>query len=139
MANVIINELRKYFDRLTATNPICTALGTTLTSGTNLFVIIEPSNSTKCLTIIPYSGMRPDADRKKYESSVQIRLKIRDRQKGIRTMQEIINTLHGNTDLCASAKSKCFAIQSSPTVLEMYEGGQYLAYVSNFIIKHIKL
>jgi hypothetical protein len=91
------------------------------------------------LTIIPYAGSGPASDRKKYESAVQIRLKIRDRQKGIRTMQEIINTLHGNTDVCASAKSKCFAVQSSPIVLEMYEGGQYLAYISNFIVKHIKL
>lgn len=139
MANVIINEFRKYFDRLTATNPICVALGDTFTSGSNLFVIIEPSTATKCLTITPYSGSSPRADRLKYESSVQIRLKIRDRQKGIRTMQEIINTIHCNTNVCASANSKCFAVQSSPIVLEMYEGGQYLAYISNFIIKHTKL
>ena len=139
MANFLCNEVRKYLHRLTATNPICRAYGRTLVSGTNLFVIMEPSTATKCITVIPYGGGRPTPEGNRQESAVQIRLKIKDRQKGIRAMQEIINRLHGNTDVCASAKGRVYAVQSSPIPLEIYEGGEYIAYVSNFIVKHTKL
>ena len=139
MANTISNEYRKYFDRLTATSPICVSYGGVFTSGTNLFVNIEPSSATKCITVIGYGGAPPRPDNNRYESGVQIRLKIRNKEKGIRTMQEIINRLHENTDICASANSKTFAVQSSPALVDTYEGGQYVAYVANFICKHIKL
>lgn len=139
MSNTIVNEFRKYFARLTATAPICVAYGKRLTSGTDLFVIMEPSTATKCITVIPYGGGSPTPEGDRHESTVQVRLKIRDRQKGIRAMQEIINRLHGNTDVCASAKGRIYAIQSSPIVLDMYEGGEYIAYIGNFIVKHIKL
>lgn len=139
MANSIVNEFRKYFHRLTATNPVCVALGTRLRSSTNLFVLEEPSTATRCLTIIPYGGLGPTSEGDRHENNLQLRLKIRNRQKGLRTMQEIINRLHGNTDVCASAKSRVYAIQSSPIPLEVYEGGQYIAFISNFVVKHIKL
>jgi hypothetical protein len=139
MANHISNEFRKYFTRLTATAPICVSYGKRLTSGTDLFVIMEPSTATKCITVIPYGGAPPTPEGDRHESAIQIRLKIKDRQKGIRTMQQIINTLHGNTDVCASAKSRVYAVQSTPIVMDMYEGGEYIAYISNFIVKHTKL
>jgi multidrug resistance protein len=54
MANTISNEVKKYFARLTATSAICTVYGNTFTSGSSLFINVEPATATRCLTIIGY-------------------------------------------------------------------------------------
>jgi hypothetical protein len=150
MANIVCNEFRKYFNNLTATNAICVALGTTFVSGTNLFVLNEPSNdvATRCLTIIPYGGAPPSPEGDRQESYVQIRLKTPYPENGLRTMQQIINSLHGNMHVCASNNGKVYAIQSSPIPYGyganygregQIEGGEYYIFVSNYRTKHIKL
>ena len=150
MANIIANEFRKYLDGLPATSAICVSFGTTFTSGTNLFVISEPSNdlATKCLTIIPYGGPPPSSEGDRQESYVQIRMKTPYPEGGLRTMQAIINKLHGNMHVCASSNGKVFAVQSSPIPYGFganygregqIEGGEYYIFSANFRTKHVKL
>ena len=141
MSGIVVNELKKYMESLTATNTICDELGTLFASGTNLFIGYEPSNdvSDECMTLIPYSGTPPSPEGDRQESYVQIRLKTNDIEVGLKTMQSVINTLHNNTDACASCNGRIVAIQSSPILLEFIEGGEYAAFVANFGIKHTKL
>lgn len=139
--NTIENEIRKYLEDKTATNPICDSLGTTLTYGTNLFMYEEPSSgfASQCITILSYGGSPPNKDRRRQEPSVQIRLKTNSNTKANRTMQAIINDLHGNDRVCASQPGKLFAVQSNPIRLAPLEGGEIKVTVSNYNIKHVKL
>lgn len=137
--NTIENEIRKYLGNKTATNPICNSLGTTLTSGTNLFMYEEPSSASQCITIIPYGGSSPTHEGDRQEPAVQVRLKTNSNTKAIRTMQAVINDLHGNDSVCASKPGKIFAVQSNPVRLAPLEGGEIKIVVSSFTVKHIKL
>lgn len=139
MANTIVNEFAKYFSNLEATSAICTAVGMTFTKGSNLFQIAEPAVATQCLTIIPYPGSPPTPEGDRHESLVQIRLKVKSNEKGFRGMQEIINVLHGNGNVCASQPGYVYANQSTPIYFEGLEGGEYSVFISNFRIIHVKL
>jgi hypothetical protein len=141
LANIIAAEFKKYFAGLASTHEVCAALGTTLSASSNLFIGIEPSNeiATRCLTLIPYAGAPPSPEGDRQESNVQIRLKIPDSEAGWKTMQSIINDLHGNEDVCASCYGRVSAIQSSPILLEIQEGGEFYIFVSNYSVKHTKL
>ena len=139
MALLIEDEFRKYFVGLTATSAIVTAFGSTFTVGTNIFVGEENESHTDMLTIYPTGGLPPDRDKFKKESSVQIRLKVASNSKGLKTMQEIINILHENENVCASTNGRVYALQSNPLLVDKIEGGKYSIYVSNYMTKHIKL
>ena len=138
MAQTIAEEVETYFANLTATSSIYTELGETLTSGTNLFVGFEPMNTGTCLTVIPYPSGSPSPEGDRHDSSVQVRLKCRSKQKSLRTMQSIINALHANTKVCSTDNGKVFANQSNPIPLEYQEGGEWFVTVSNYDIKHVK-
>ena len=140
MSNFVANEVLKYLDGLPATSAICVSLGTTLTSGTNLFSLIEPSNevATRCLTIIPYGGTPPSPEGYRQESNVQLRFKTPYPEDGLRFVQQVIDTFHTNTHVCASKPGKVYAVQSSPILIDRLEGEFYI-FVSNFRIKHVKL
>jgi len=137
MTNTVANEICKYISNLTATNPICVALGTTFTEASNLFLGIEQIKDVDSLTVIPYGGSPPTVDR--HESAVQIRVKSSSNSRSLRMSQATINVLHGNDSVCASAPGKVFAQQSSPIILGYLEGGDYCITVSNYIVKHVKL
>jgi hypothetical protein len=139
MALLITDEFKKYLVGLTATSAIVSAFGTTFTSGTNLFVGEENDAHRDMLTIYPTGGSPPDKDGQKYESSIQIRMKVASNATGLKAMQEVINVFHENTNICASTNGKVFAVQSNPLSLDKLEGGKYSIYVSNYTIKHIKL
>ena len=139
MATVIVDEFRKYFSNLTATNDICSVLGTTFTEGTNLFVGMEPPKKNNCLTIIPFAGSPPSPEGDRHDSIVQLRLKTEHRKKGLETMQSIINTLHNNTTVCSSTNGRIESTTSIPFIAEVHEGGQYVVIVSNFHTKYIKI
>jgi len=134
----IVKEIYKYLDNLTATNPICVSLGTTLSGGSNLFMMLEPADATQCITIIPYGGGRPNTDKNRFESSVQIRLKTSSRQKALETMQSVIENLHMNDNVCASMNGLMMANQSLPIIFDVLEGGKYIISISNFSIIHTK-
>jgi len=139
MANFLGNEIKKYFDDLSATHEIVTQFGVAFTGGTNLFIGIEDATSTKCLTILPYPGGKPYDKGERQESAFQIRLKIKDAEKGFRTTQSIINRLDNNDNILASANGVIHAVQSSPILLETQEGGEIFIFVANFGCRHIKL
>ncbi len=138
MAEIIINEVAKYLDNLTATSQINVSLGTTLNLGKNLFVVYEQPNVATELTIIPYGGLPPNVDKYRQDSSFQLRLKAKNIHSSLKSMQELINTLHENTRVCASTPGKIEAIQSSPVILG-WEEAEYLITVGNFKVKYIKL
>lgn len=139
MALIITDEFRKYFVGLTSTNAIVSAFGTTFVVGSNLFVGEENEAHRNMLTIYPTGGSPPDKDGQKMESSVQIRIKSASNSIGLKTMQEIINVLHQNDNVCASANGRVYALQSNPIPLDKIEGGKYSIYTTNFNIKHIKI
>lgn len=134
MSDIIASSLKTYLLTLTATNTVCTELGTHFTFGTNLFIGIEPE-TTNCVTIIPYPGGPPTSDGSRQESAIQMRVKADSIRKSLRTSQSIINLLHNNDKM----SGKCTAVQSSPIILGVQEGGESVITVSNFVIKHIRL
>lgn len=139
MARVITNEFQKYFVDLTATNEICSALGTTLTFGTNLFVDHEPGVATQCVTIYAYGGSSPNVDSQRQNPSVQVRVRANSIQKAVETSQSMINVLHFNQNVCASGNGQVYAIQSAPITLGYTEGGEWAITTTNYRVKHIKL
>jgi hypothetical protein len=139
MAKNITNEFRKYLANLTATSTICTAFGTTFTSGNNLFVYAEPAIKRNLITIIPLSGTSPTSEGDRHNNDVRIRIKHKRNASAIETAQSVINKLHTNTVVCASCNGKVFARQSSPIVTGFLEGGEYMIAEANFAIKNVKL
>ena len=138
MATVVTEEFRRYFGNLTATSGICTAAGTTWTEGTNLFVGFE-AQATHCLVIHPYGGGPPTPEGDRQEARIQIMYKSPTRRKVLNVQQSIINTLHNNTNICASSNGRVSAIQSTPIVLGVREGGESVISVSNYTVKHTKI
>ena len=84
MALSIINKVASYLERLEATSPLCTALGTEFSYGSNLFIIAEPDvDATNLVTVIPYGGLPPNTqDKNKQEGGFQISIKTRSRARG---------------------------------------------------------
>ena len=131
-----MNTLASYLTNLGATHAIPTALGTTFTFGSNLFIGIAPATSADSLTIIPYGGSAPNIDNLRQNPAIQIRSRTTSRQTAVSTQQALINNLHTNE---LSGGGKMFAVQSVPIFLGSDEGGEYVITVSNYEIKHIKV
>ena len=136
MTDTIFNKISDYLVCLNATQDICSELGTTFTSGTNVFIGFEPDTDNDSLTLIPYGGGSPNPDNNRQSPSVQIRLKTSSRQKALKVQQAIINKLHMNE---LSGSGKMFAIQSAPILMPDTEAGEWMVSVSNFDIKHVKI
>ena len=132
----IYDKVKDYFVGLASDHAICSAFGTTFTFGTNLFIGIEPNVSVSCITIQPYAGPPPTPEGDRQESAMQIRLKTNNRQKAITVQQAIINSLHGNQ---LSGNGYITANNSSPTIIGILEGGEWIISVSNYLIKHVKI
>lgn len=135
----ITDEFKKYFVALTATSPIVSSFGTTFVLGSNLYVGEENGKAVNMLTIYPTGGSPPNKDRLRQNSTVQIRIKSKSNSVGLRTMQDIINILHQNDNVCASAAGKVYALQSTPLILGKIEGGKFSIFTSNYRILHNKL
>jgi hypothetical protein len=130
---MITDEIETYLTGLTATNTICSTLGTTFSS---VYIGGEPPDVSPCVAILPYGGSAPSPEGDRQNPSVQIRLKHSNRQTALKTMQAIINDFHGNTNILN--KGKLYAKQSSPIIFEVQQGGEYIVTISNYDIKHIK-
>ena len=136
---LVYNEFKKYFSGLAITSTICDNLGTTFSASSNLFIGTEPSNVGSCLTIIPYSGGPPSPEGSKREAAVQIRLKSKSMEWGLKTQSAIIDALHDNTSICTSTHGRISAIQSDPIPIGNQEGGEFNIIVSNYNIKYTKM
>lgn len=136
MTNTICNAVASYLEDLTATNAICSALGTTLEFGTNLFIGIEPADKdVTTVTLIPYGGGPPLPDKYRQEPSIQIRVNSVTRQGALTVQQAIINELHMN-QLNGNGQITCN--NSAPLLIGSFEGGQHTISVSNFNVKHVR-
>jgi hypothetical protein len=136
MAITVTSKIKDYLVGLPATNLICSTLGTTLTSGSNLFINYEPEASS-CITILTYGGASPRGDKYKYEANFQMRVKNSSREKAESVSQAIINDLSYNTS--AVTKGLITANNSIPILLAVREGGEQSVFVSNFTIKYVKI
>ncbi len=136
---LVVDEFKKYFVNLTATSTIVSSFGSTFVVGSNLYVGEESEKEVNMLTIYPVPGGPPLTDNERHESAVQLRIKSTSNSIGLRTLQDTINILHRNMNVCASANGMVFASQSGPLPLGNIEGGRFSIYVANFEIKHIKL
>ncbi len=140
MATILmVDEFKKYFENLTSTSTIVDSFGTTFVTGSNLYVGEESEKEVNMLTIYPVPGGVPLIDNRRQESAVQLRIKSTSNSIGLRTLQDTINILHQNDNVCASTNGRVYATQSSPMPLGKIEGGRFSIYVVNFDIKHIKL
>ncbi len=136
---LMVDEFKKYFANLTSTSTIVSSFGTAFVVGSNLYVGEESEKEVNMLTIYPVPGGAPLTDNQRQESEIQLRIKSTSNRIGLRTLQDTINVLHLNDNVCASANGRVFATQSSPMPLGKIEGGRFSIYVANFSIKHIKL
>jgi len=138
MAN-LAEDLERWFTSLTATNEIVSNFGTTFTSNTNIFLMVEPASPTNSVTIIPFPGRSPDTRHKDAQyPSVQIRVKASTVSKAYKVTQSVINAWHNNDRVGSNIKIKIFANQSVPTFLK-YDVEDFPVFVANFdtmIIKH---
>lgn len=132
----ILNTIASYLENLSATHPVCSALGTTLAFGTNLFIGGTEATQADTITLIPYGGVMPDPDGNRQNPSIQIDTRTSSRYKGLETQQALINTFHMN-ELNGGGLMR--AVQSAPIALGIEFGGRYILYVSNYDIKHIKV
>ena len=137
MAN-LLEDIEIYFLSLTSSHEICTNLNATFSSNGNLFLVMEPSSPTDCVTIIPYGGAPLDTRHKEAQyPSIQIRVRTTTVNKGYKVTQAIINDLHQNVSLGSNISMQCFAIQSQPVLLK-FDEEDYPVYVANFNIMHTK-
>ena len=132
----ILNSIASYLTGLSATNIICSALGTTLKLATTLFLGQEPNKSTDTVTLIPYSGSPPDTSGNKYMSAIQVRVKTDSVSKGLNTQQAIINYLHMNE---LGGRGLMMSVNSAPIITGMVEGGEKSICITNFYIHHLKI
>ena len=138
MAN-LPEDLERWFTSLTATNEIVTNFGSTFTSNSNVFLLVEPASPTNSLTIIPYPGVAPDTRHLNAQyPSVQIRVKASTVVKAYKTTKSVINAWHNNDRVGSNIRMKIFAVNSEPLFLK-YDVEEYPVFVANFdlmIIKH---
>lgn len=138
MAN-LAEDLERWFTSLTSTNEIVSNLGSTFTSNSNLFLMVEPASPTDSLTIIPYPGISPDTRHLGAQyPSVQIRVKASTVSKAYKVSQSVINAWHNNDRVGSNIRMKIFSVNSAPLFLK-YDVEDYPVFVCNFdlmIIKH---
>jgi len=136
MSNTIGNTVASYLTSLAATNEICSALGTTFTFGTNLFLHSEPTNDTDMVTIIPYGGYSPETDKIRQNPAIQLRMKSTSKNTLMSTQQAMINKLHLNQ---LGGNALMISNTSTPMIIGVLEGGEYTIAVTNFRLKHVKV
>ena len=130
-----LNFMASYLTGLTASNIICSALGTTLRLGSTLFLGQEPNKDKDIMTLLLYSGSPPDSGGYKYMSSVQVRLKCDSVQTGLNTQQAVIRQLHMNS---LGGRGLTTSVNSAPMIIGTTEGGEKTTIVTNYYIRHIR-
>jgi len=134
----VAEDLEIWFSNLTATNEIVSNFGTTFTSNTNLFLLVEPASPTNSVTIIPYPGTPPSIRHVGAQyPSVQIRVKTNSVPKAYKVTQSIINAWHNNDRIGSNIKMKIFSSDSGPLFLK-YDAEDYPVFVANFDLMIIK-
>jgi len=132
----ILNKVASYLTELSATNIICSALGTTLRLATTLFLGQEPHKDSDTVTLLIYSGSPPDTSGNKYMSAVQVRVKTDSVKKGLDTQQAIINHLHMNE---LGGRGLMTSVNSAPISFQGVEGGEKSIVITNFYIHHLRI
>lgn len=136
MTTTLTSEIKDYLESLSATNPVCSALGTTLNFGSTLFINHEPETSP-CVTVYSYSGAPVGPDGYKYEARFQMRVKHSSKETGEEVAQALINDMGYNMSVVP--KGLVQALTSIPLPFASREGGEDTVFVSNFTVKYVKL
>ena len=132
---MILNKVASYLENLSATHAICSALGSTMTFGTNLFIGIEPIKTVSTITLIPYSGSPPNMDNQRQTAALQIRLRTNSRYKSLSVQQACIDNLHTNT---LNGNGKMYSRDSAPIIIKSEDNDKWIISVSNYIVKYVK-
>lgn len=132
---MIVNDIATYMEDLTATHPICSAMGGTFANGVNLFVAYEPKKDVDTLTIIPYSGARPNRDKQRQTAAIQLRLKTHSRYKALNVQQACIDNLDSNY---LNGNGFMRANESAPLIIGSIDNDRWTISVSNYTVKYLK-
>ena len=101
------------------------------TFGTNLFIGHEPSTPVDVVTLYPTGGSPPSADRDKEYPTAQVRVRNSSYVSGLAKAEEILGLLHKNEDYLSTIRGRCFATQTSPSMIGRGENGEFI-FVQNY-------
>lgn len=132
---MVLESIASYLTNLTATNDICSELGTLVATGVNLFIGFEPDALVDTITLIPYGGTPPNVDNQRLETSINIRVRAKNSSRAIKVSQKIIEQFSNNH---LNGVGAIRAVQSAPIYLGKLEGGEWSVTTSNYTIKHVK-
>ena len=138
MAGNLLDDVKKYFVSQSLTASIPTVVGSTLGFGRNLFIGREPSSPVNCITIYPTGSYSPDISRSTETPTIQIRIRNTSYFTGYKIGNMIGKKFHENTDICASSRGKCFAIQSQVIPIGITDDATAHLFVINFMFKNIR-
>jgi len=138
MAGNLLDDVKKYFVSQTLTASIPSVVGSTLGFGRNLFIGREPSSPVNCITIYPTGGFAPDVSRSTETPTIQIRIRNSSYPTGYKIGNMIIKKFHENTDICASSRGKCFAVQSQSIHIGITDDATAHIFTTNFMFKNIR-
>jgi len=101
------------------------------TFGTDIFIGHEPEAPANVVTIYPTGGRPPSSDRDKEYPAIQVRVKNTGYLAGYTKAETIYSLLHMNTDYLSTIRGRCFATQSSPSMIGRGGNGEFI-FVQNY-------
>lgn len=101
------------------------------TFGTDLFIGHEPDAPTNVVTIYPTGGRPPSSDRDKEYPTMQVRVRNTSYVNGFEKATSILSLLHVNTSNLATTRGRCYATQSSPSMIGRGDNGEFI-FVQNY-------
>ena len=102
------------------------------TFGTDLFIGHEPDAPPDVVTIYPTGGRPPSADRDKEYPTMQVRVRNTSYVTGFTKAETILSLLHKQENVLETMRGRCFATQSSPSLIGRGENGEFI-FVQNYV------
>lgn len=134
----IITDVKKYLVARALTDTIPTALTATLGFGKNLFIGSEPATPVNCITLYPTGGFASSVSNRTRTPTLQVRVRHSNYSKGYAVTEAFIKDFHGKTNMLASAKGKCFSMQSGPYSLGKNEENTAHLFTTNFYFRNVE-
>lgn len=101
------------------------------TFGTDMFIGHEPDAPVNVVTLYPTGGRPPSPDLDKEYPSVQVRVRDISYVAGYTKAELILSLLHRNENYLETTRGRCFATQSSPSMIGRGENGEFI-FVQNY-------
>ena len=137
MTDTIYNKVGSYLESLSATNIICSELGTTLAINDNVTIGFRRDSEGKdTIAIIPIPGGRPKPEGERQESGLKIEVRSSSRERCLKVGQAFINVFSNNH---LNGNGLIIPSMSNPIMIESLDGGRNSVSIVNYIIKHKKV